>query len=94
MSFNTKTACHENTKDYQECLEGAFNVSSQGIDQAGDYQILLLTLTLTIITISAGWMLMSIYNSWVSGSFKFNELIVRSVRVLVITSILSYFVVG
>ena len=94
MSYDPKTACHESTKDYKSCLEGAFNASSYGVDKAGDYQVLLLSLTLAIIVIGTGWMLMSIYNSWNSGSFNFSELTSRCVRVLVVMTILSYFVAG
>jgi integrating conjugative element protein (TIGR03758 family) len=94
MSFDTKSACHENVSDYQECLEGAFNVGAAGIDTANDYQILILSLTVTLVIMACGWMTMSIYNSWVSGSFNFNELISRIIRVLIILSILAFLLVG
>ncbi len=92
MSFDTQESCHNNVTDYKECLEGAFNVSSQGIDQASDYQFAIILLTGTIILIAAAWIVMSIYNAWNAGNFKFPELITRIVRVIVITSMLTFLI--
>jgi integrating conjugative element protein (TIGR03758 family) len=87
----TGNSCHGNNVNYTKCLEVSFAQGSEAnTDTVQDHALLIQSLTIALILIASGWMLMSMYTAWTSKSINFNQLIIRAVRAIIITSVLVY----